>query len=72
MSWSLFEKSFLQSARPILQKAFSEHALENAGQSCSGRRLGLWQGPFMGDAEVNPAALSFSRLSLLCPRLQDF
>ena len=34
--------------------------------------LGLWQGPFMGDAEVNPAALSFSRLSLLCPRLQDF
>lgn len=35
-------------------------------------RPGLWQGPFMGDAEVNPAALSFSRLSLLCPRLQDF
>lgn len=34
--------------------------------------LGLWQGPFMGDAEVTPAALSFSRLSLLCPRLQDF
>ena len=40
MSWSLFEKSSLQSARPILQKAFSRHALENARQVFSGRRLG--------------------------------